>query len=470
MARFVKLKLGAVGVSLFILAFIPLYRTKFYAPPSKTRWKELTWADFQGWSRPFTAWGASIASEIYLEYDSLQQQWSAYASMNQVASWVRSDGKDSDKLLTHEQYHFNITEVHARMMNNYIVNNPEKSKEDYLEKFYELRQDLDRMQDEYDTQGDHSLIRHLQHRWEYKIDSMLQKYNGDLGLTADFYSGAKVYFPTPPKYYDGINDDGTAYRIFQVDQYGVSIAVSSFQMTEGVGQIDIDLLKTNYYNKDSLIIRRHKTDTVQNYPAYRIVAYDSASNQTRHHLWIQNEDYRFKLTVDHYGDTVNVAGYYAIADSFFDSFDLFDPSSYWFEQATYRKETKIWSGKAETTDPSDQTTSCFTFTNSSKHGFLRAPMFREDGSFLIAYEVLEHPDSLIESMVIIADEEVFSYKNSGTEYLFDIPRRSLHTKPLDLYVGYLLKKDSSSRCEPYYYEWQSVQKPKQSSLSTTSVD
>ncbi|MEQ9098451.1 MAG: hypothetical protein RIF36_09500 [Imperialibacter sp.] len=452
MAHLVKVKLGIVAFSIFTLVFMHLHESQFNTIATYTRWTQVGWEHFHGWAKPFTGWAAGISSEIYLEYDSAKQSWHAYAAMNNLYSWVAERNKNSNDLLLHEQYHFNISEVHSRMLNDYIAKNPEQSEHDYKLKLSALRSEKNAMQDDYDTEGGHNLISDWQARWEYKIDSMLQAYAGDSGITIDYYAGAKIFFPSLPHFFGGINSANVAYRIFQLDKYDVSLAISLFQQPFGIDSLNIDTLKKNYYDGDSLVIRVATLESINGFPAYRFVAYDSSSNETHHHLWTQNNDFRYKLTLDHDGDTAKTAGYYDMASSFFRGFSLFNADPYWMDLHSRQGETISWSGPMEDPSPEDKNSNCFVFEDNAKHSFYRGPIFLDDGSFIMAYDVLQHSDSLVKAMIMIANNQVYSYDKKEGDFIFTAPAERLSSSLFEVSFGYLLEKDSLAGCEPFYYE------------------
>src|SRR5687767_15101092 len=119
MASALKVKTSIAVGAVCIIVLIPLLENNFFAPVKIKRWGELSWDDFQGIPPPFSSYAASITSAVYLEYDSSQSRYRAYAGQNNIRSWVKLNRPDRQPaLLNHEQYHFNITELHARMLND----------------------------------------------------------------------------------------------------------------------------------------------------------------------------------------------------------------------------------------------------------------------------------------------------------------------------------------------------------------
>ncbi len=197
MSNFLKFKVALILGSISVLTLIPLFESNFNAPVTMHRWKQLSWDDFQGFVKPFTGWGAGISSNVFIEYDSIMERFSAYAAMNNQSSWKRIDVIDSKYTLNHEQYHFNITEYHARKLNQLIANKNLGSESEVNSELAAIRSEIRRMQVKYDTESDHSLKRAFQKMWEYKIDSMLNE-SEDYPLFQE-NENVRIFFPDKPQ-------------------------------------------------------------------------------------------------------------------------------------------------------------------------------------------------------------------------------------------------------------------------------
>ena len=181
MASLLKAKLVVSAISIAIIISVAMLDSNFNAKVTIKRWGKLTWDDFQGFPRPLSGYGAVIGSQLYLEFDSATSRYIAYAGQHNIVSWTKESTKDSDYALNHEQYHFNITELHARLLNEYINDNPNESELTYNLRLNSLWLDLSSMQEQYDDETDHSVIVHKQRLWEFKIDSMLSRHSADSG-------------------------------------------------------------------------------------------------------------------------------------------------------------------------------------------------------------------------------------------------------------------------------------------------
>lgn len=197
MANFVKRKLVVSGISLTVILLSLGLRHSFRFTSEIKYWSDsITWSDFRGFAPPLTKYDAGISSKLVIEYDSSLNQYKAYAIMNQSKSWFKEDVDSlTEDLLRHEQYHFNLTEACARLMNTFITDNPDKHLGYYQIKLSDVMITHDNMQNAYDTESDHSRRIGQQAKWEYKIDSMLLVNSGNTNnQVIDYYSGAQSSF------------------------------------------------------------------------------------------------------------------------------------------------------------------------------------------------------------------------------------------------------------------------------------
>jgi len=90
-------------------------------------------------------------------------------------SYVFAQNIREADLLTHELYHFHITEYYSRLLRREILENPITISHNMInllnEKYYQLENE---MQLKYDEDTYHSYIMQEQKKWEIKIDSLLQ--------------------------------------------------------------------------------------------------------------------------------------------------------------------------------------------------------------------------------------------------------------------------------------------------------
>lgn len=140
--------------------------------------RKLTWTDFTGKPDPLSTNAALTSSGITIEFgmdkDGLTHTISCRFDKNK--SWVRIK---NDYILNHEQGHFDIAEIHARLLHKelsaYTFNR--KSFNDDIRDIYNGVMKLHvAAQRNYDLETNHSLDSTQQRLWDAKIHSMLKEY------------------------------------------------------------------------------------------------------------------------------------------------------------------------------------------------------------------------------------------------------------------------------------------------------
>ena len=145
--------------------------------------KRLTWDDFEKRNLPHSRTGAITSSGIYFSYIEHNDGLDIIvkAQMDKSRSWVNTHSL-RDEVLSHEQVHFDISEIHARLLRQYFALNNRKSAGRNPESIYKKYINrLRRMQDGYDRQTNHGNDLYMQMMWEEKIKAMLidlEQYSG----------------------------------------------------------------------------------------------------------------------------------------------------------------------------------------------------------------------------------------------------------------------------------------------------
>lgn len=446
MARSLKVKIGITSFALIILLGIPLLDNSFFAPVTIKRWEKLSWDDFQGIPQPFSSYEAAIASAVYLEYDSTRERFHAYAGQNNIASWAKRSRPGQEYALNHEQYHFNITELHARKLNEYIAENPDGS--EYL---FNLRRgsiniDLRKMQNRYDSETKHSLIYDRQRLWEFKVDSLLTL---DSGWVTDKFSGARIYFPGRPEFMKGITKNGYRYREFVVSKYGMYFNMISFQ-NELLDQEVFEKI-TNSYKHGKDTVKSLTFDTTGYTKEAFVVLRDSATKSS-YIRWMYDQKYLYNVLVTYPNNTGDTTGYARIANSFINSFSVVNTDSLWiaeFEKST-SPITYSSASKMEGTRTKDSRY-CLSIENDEKPGFYRGPILRHDGALLLPFDYLIDPDSLHYSDVLLIDDRIYSFDPTKGGQVYFIPADKVPKSSYRIDFGYTLKKDSLKECYQFYH-------------------
>lgn len=144
--------------------------------------RPLTWADFKGAVPASSAFVAMTHSAIVLNFsgEGSTITFSVASAFYPKLSWKK---KQVDAhILKHEQGHFDITEIHARLLRKQIQELTFKTYEtigtDVQRIFTKNSDACDNMQDLYDHETDHSKLKDAQSTWDLKIDQMLDSLDG----------------------------------------------------------------------------------------------------------------------------------------------------------------------------------------------------------------------------------------------------------------------------------------------------
>ena len=457
MANILKAKLGVSLLSVSILILIPLLESNFNAPVTIRRWGKLTWNDFKGFVPPFSGYGAAISSQVYLEFDSATSKYIAYAGQNNMRSWTKEKTTVSHYALNHEQYHYNITEIHARLLNEYIAANPNESEGFYRIHLAGINYDLGVMQTNYDNETDHSVIQDKQRHWEFRIDSLLSMHSMDSGWVTDYYSGAKVYFPSTSKFETGLTKNSAAYRHFTLSKYDMTLAIMSFQYDTDVKLSERSLRK--YYAGIKQEIKTFAVDSSL-YRFKALVTSKDSLEKTIHNLWVADGGYFYSLSASYQGNTKDTLGYFEIANSFFSSFSIENTDPYWISKSEDSRNNVRHSQIIKIQNSSDKKNStCIVFYEPKPHGFFRGPMFREDGGLIIAYDIIDNADSLLHENKLIFNTNVYSYQPDSVNQIYIVPADHLPKGGYNVKFGYLLNEDSSKECYRLYYQTLKIDSP-----------
>jgi len=165
-----------------IIFFTVLISTSFsFQSDDKIPYKEnslLTWADFKG--RPDASSPYKALTETMVTIDVKTKGNEAVLTIQNYfqknLSWTKD--KNNNNLLSHEQTHFNITEVWTRRFRQKL-----KGKTFEIKTFQrelnamhsEIHKESKAMQAEYDKETEHSVNEANQQKWNKKITNELQK-------------------------------------------------------------------------------------------------------------------------------------------------------------------------------------------------------------------------------------------------------------------------------------------------------
>jgi len=137
--------------------------------------RKLTWKDFQASPVSNTDNAALTSSNINFQfgYGSSGFRYSITCRFDKSRSWVRIK---NDHILSHEQGHFDIAEIHARKLKKALSEykyNESTVSADINKIYQELMKQHHEMQILYDQQTDHSRNYPKQAEWAKKIEEAL---------------------------------------------------------------------------------------------------------------------------------------------------------------------------------------------------------------------------------------------------------------------------------------------------------
>ena len=165
--------LGAVGFA-------------FADKKNELRWRKgysLVWADFQGSVDRASDHHASTHSGVRYSYkwslknDELIMRFDVESLFDRSKSWVNKE-KRTKTLLAHEQLHFDITEIHARLLRKAFKDatwDNDNFKEEVKEIANKNKVTRLKMQDDYDEETAHSQKKDIQAKWAKKIKRLLEE-------------------------------------------------------------------------------------------------------------------------------------------------------------------------------------------------------------------------------------------------------------------------------------------------------
>lgn len=142
--------------------------------------RKLTWEDFRGKPNPLSDNAALTNSSITVEfgYNDKGLTHSIKCRFNKSLSWGRIK---NDYILNHEQRHFDLAEIHARLLHKtlleYIFSSKTVSK-DVNRIYNDVMSEHVNSQKLYDSQTNHSLDTARQHEWDKKIAAHLKELEG----------------------------------------------------------------------------------------------------------------------------------------------------------------------------------------------------------------------------------------------------------------------------------------------------
>jgi len=153
----------------------------------KIIWNEnhrLTWSDFRAKHRSGVSYVASTSSGISFSYSyserngEIELNITVHSNFYPESSWVNPK-EASAYILAHEQAHFDISEIHARMLRKKISERTfsKNVKKELTNLYNGVDEKRITMQRLFDKESDHSKIKDKEYEWEAYIKKQLKDYD-----------------------------------------------------------------------------------------------------------------------------------------------------------------------------------------------------------------------------------------------------------------------------------------------------
>lgn len=172
-----------------LIGFLLFFSFQLFAQKEeeKIAWTQdikLSWKDFKATPNPNHSFDAMTNSGISYSYsyatgpEGIQDfEYSVESFFYPQRSWVKK-GEESEHLLAHEQLHFDISELHARILNQKLLEYvPNKNIKRDLKKIYtEVERAREKMQNLYDKETKHSQDKAASAKWQKLVEQELEKH------------------------------------------------------------------------------------------------------------------------------------------------------------------------------------------------------------------------------------------------------------------------------------------------------
>jgi hypothetical protein len=172
------MKIATFILPFFVTVFAPIGLIADKDADIRIEWREnykLHWEDFQGVPREGN-YSAMTCSDLDVKsyFKEGKMDFQVSSSFMKKNSWTKSK---SEKLLAHEQIHFDITELHARMLRKTLE--PYKGFKFEPGQFQEIIKPIfaewSLMEKRYDKETRHGLNKEAQKEWEEMIAAKLKE-------------------------------------------------------------------------------------------------------------------------------------------------------------------------------------------------------------------------------------------------------------------------------------------------------
>ncbi len=138
--------------------------------------RRLIWSDFQAKPVDFASEVAMTASSVEFSYYTKRSQinWSVSAKYFPKLSWSKKE-LQSDYILKHEQLHFDITELYARLLRKRLKENILSVSDVFKIKSItkNIMKEWEEEENDYDRETKHSTDAQKQQEWNFNLQQRL---------------------------------------------------------------------------------------------------------------------------------------------------------------------------------------------------------------------------------------------------------------------------------------------------------
>ena len=171
---------------IIVLLFTTFSFISFEVDTEKIPWKEskqLTWNDFKAKPEAGANFVASTNSGMSFSFSYSEKngkrtmEYKVACNFYPELSWFKP-GQVSEYILKHEQSHFDISELHTRILRKRIEETTfsKQIKKEIEALYQETERERRKMQNDYDLESNHSKNKEEEYRWRAKVAKELKKY------------------------------------------------------------------------------------------------------------------------------------------------------------------------------------------------------------------------------------------------------------------------------------------------------
>jgi Fe-S cluster biosynthesis and repair protein YggX len=168
---------------IYLLLVFSLYFTDNIVTEDIIKWNEqpqISWSHFKGKPDPSSPYDAQLNSGVRYTYSyeskngNVKIGFDVFSYMDSKSSWSKHL-KQTTYLLNHEQLHFDISELHARILKKAFQETkfPKDPLKEIEKIFNRISKERQEMQNKYDRESDHSKNSAQQAKWEEFVGQQL---------------------------------------------------------------------------------------------------------------------------------------------------------------------------------------------------------------------------------------------------------------------------------------------------------